>query len=208
MQQRFAANPERAELIARARRFKAGWVELAQELSACQREQRYTAWGYASFEEYFRKELRLKTMTVNKLVGSYSFLKKARPEVLERDGIENEFPSLPSIDFLRRTEEAREVGAVSEDLAAEVRRAALDDTLPIGKLARQFGEVVFPTDAEVEKRKRERRAMRLISQTLGALDDLQDSVPDWALGSARGALQALLAEEFKEPSTATAGDTQ
>ena len=87
-ERRFQNDPERAELIARTRRFKSSWIELAEALSACQKNQHYSRWGYAGFEEYYRKELHLKTSTVNKLVGTYAFLRKTAPEVFDRDGVE------------------------------------------------------------------------------------------------------------------------
>ena len=150
-ERRFQNEPERAELIARTRRFKSSWIELAEMLSACQKTQSFTRWGYAGFEEYYRKELHLKTSTVNKLVGSYAFLRKSAPEVFERDGITQEMPTIQSIDFLRRAEEAAQDGQVTADLLAEVRRAVIDEGLPLGKVSKQFKETLFPTDIDEEK---------------------------------------------------------
>src|SRR3569832_540284 len=82
-ERRFHSDPERAELIARTRRFKSSWIELAEALSTCQKGQHYTRRRKANFEEYCRMELHLTTSTGNKLVGSYAFLRKAAPEVLE-----------------------------------------------------------------------------------------------------------------------------
>ena len=52
-----ASDPERAELIARVRRFKAGWYELAEALTEQKRSERYKAWGYKDFEDYFKREV-------------------------------------------------------------------------------------------------------------------------------------------------------
>jgi len=198
-ERRFANDPERAELIARTRRFKASWIELAEALTTCQRSQRYTTWGYVSFEEYYRKELHLKTSTVNKLVGTYAFLRKAAPEVLERDGVVNELPSLQNIEFLRRAEEAAQAGEVPTDLFAEVRRAIIDENLPAGKVARQFKETLFPSDIELEQKKRRREAVRLLQKLVESLAVLEGSVPPEVLAQAQAALDRLLHAVPEEP---------
>jgi len=201
---RFAGDAERSELIARTRRFKASWIELAESLSACQRNQRYTAWGYASFEEYYRKELHLKTSTVNKLVGSYAFLRKSAPEVFERDGVTQEYPSIQSIEFLRKAEERAEEGAVTPDLLSEVRRAVLDENLSLGKVARQFKETLFPSDIELQKQKRRKEALKIAQKLIGLLDELRDSVPEELLSAVESAIERLLTAvpEESEPAHA------
>jgi hypothetical protein len=190
-ERRHAKDPERAELIARARRFKASWIELAEALASCQKSQRYTEWGYVSFEEYYRKELHLKTATVNKLVGSYAFLRRSAPEVLERDGLNEPIPSVESIDFLRRAEEVIESGQAPSDLLSEVRRAVFDDSLSLGKLNRQFKESLFPSDADLEQRKRRKELVRLVAKLVEMLEIVRDSVPDSVISEAEHALRAL-----------------
>jgi len=190
-ERRHSKDPERAELISRARRFKASWIELAESLSSCQKSQRYTEWGFVSFEEYYRKELHLKTATVNKLVGSYAFLRRTAPEVLERDGLSEPIPSIQTIEFLRRAEEAIESGQAPSDLLSEVRRAVLDDSLTLGKLNRQFKESLFPSDAEVEAKKRRKETLRLVQKLVEMLELLRDSVPDSVIAQAESALRGL-----------------
>lgn len=192
-ERRHAGDPERADLIARTRRFKASWIDLAEALSQCQKAQRYTKWGFTSFEEYYRKELHLKTSTVNKLVGSYAFLRKSAPEVLERDGISQEYPSIQSIEFLRRAEEAAEEGQVPSELLAEVRRAVIDDNLAFGKVAKQFKETLFPSDLDAEKAKRRKETLRLAQKLIEALSVLADSVPESLLEQVQQAVAKLLA---------------
>lgn len=206
-ERRHAKDPERAELIARARRFKASWIELAEALSSCQKGQRYTEWGFVSFEEYYRKELHLKTATVNKLVGSYAFLRRSAPEILERDGLGEPIPSIQTIDFLRRAEEAIESGQAPSDLLSEVRRAVFDDSLSLGKLNRQFKESLFPSDADVEQRKRRKEMLRLVQKLVEMLEMLRDTVPDTVIAEAEHALRGLadvLPKEEEEPKEAAA----
>ena len=78
-EQAHADDPERAELLRRARRFKTSWIELAEALTQSRRGGRWREWGYASFEAYAKSELHLRQETVDKLTGSYSFLQRRAP---------------------------------------------------------------------------------------------------------------------------------
>ena len=121
-----ADDPERAELLRRARRFKASWIELAEALTRAQRAKRWKEWGHESFEAYAKSELRLRHETVDKLTGSYSFLKRRAPAVLARDALEEPIPSYQAVDFLRRAEASAE--APRGTLEA-IRRRVLDDAV-------------------------------------------------------------------------------
>src|SRR5262249_32885017 len=79
-------DPERAELLRRARRFKASWIELGEALTQARRENRWRDWGHESFESYVKSELHLRPETADKLCGSFGFLQRRAPEVLRRDG--------------------------------------------------------------------------------------------------------------------------
>jgi hypothetical protein len=151
-----AADPERAELIARTRRFKSSWLELAEALVHVRRHDTWKGWGFESFEQYASRELRLRPETVDKLTGSYSFLQKRAPAILQRDGVSESIPSYQAIDFLRRAEEQE--GAPEEAVVA-IRKKVLDDGMPLPTVAREYGEVVFPI-GDAERKKRERATLR------------------------------------------------
>ena len=91
-------------MLRRARQFKASWIELAEALTESRRRGDFRRWGYDSFEDYTRRELFLRQETVDKLTGSFLFLKKRAPEVLARDGLSRTIPSYQVVDFLRRAE--------------------------------------------------------------------------------------------------------
>src|SRR6185369_6370842 len=105
-EEQHADDPERAEVLRRARRFKASWIELAEALSNVRRSGDFKRWGYESFEDYTRTELHIRQETADKLVGSFMFLKKRAPSVLSRDGLTSAIPSYQAVDFLRRAEES------------------------------------------------------------------------------------------------------
>jgi hypothetical protein len=142
----FAGDPERVDTLGKARAFKRSWIELAEALTAVRDRESYTRWGFDSFEAYCRKELSLKTATVHKLVGSYSFLRTAAPRVIERrDDPEQPVPSLKTVDFVQR---ATERGAADAATLREIRRAAFDEGAEAPLLTRRYKEVAFPVSDE------------------------------------------------------------
>jgi hypothetical protein len=143
-----ADDPERAELIARARRFKTSWIELAEALTAAKRSGSWQGWGYDSFEAYAKSELRLRQETVDKLTASYSFLQRRAPSVLGRDPLREPMPSYQAVDFLRRAEDSDDA---PRDTVEEIRRRVIDEAAPAGRLSREYGGVVFPIDEETRQ---------------------------------------------------------
>jgi hypothetical protein len=140
-----ADDPERAELLSRARRFKTSWLELAEALTQTRRGGRWKEWGYDTFEAYAKTELHLRQETVDKLTGSYTFLQRRAPAVLQRDPLREKMPSYQSVDFLRRAEAS---DGAPKDAVEEIRRRVIDDAAPAGTLSRQYGDVVFPIDED------------------------------------------------------------
>jgi hypothetical protein len=200
-----AHDPERARIIGAARRFKASWFELGELLSAVRRQDRWRQWGHGSFEDYCKKELHLRRETADKLTGSFTFLRARAPEVVDRaigtigigqvagrDGSgrfaqldDESLPSYQAVDFWRRAEEAE----APRDTVDEIRRQVLDEGASLGKLHRQFREVVFPLD---EASAREKRRAELRS-AVARLTELL------ALGRADGLVDAELSAELEEP---------
>ncbi len=146
-----AHDPQRAEMIARVRRFKASWFELGEALSEIKRSEGYKKWGHASFEDYCKKELHLKRETADKLTGSFAFLRTRAPEVLSRDGRDAPIPTYQAVDFLRRAEEESQA---PEETLTEIRRHVLDEGTPLPKISRIYREALFPVDSVEQTEKR------------------------------------------------------
>ena len=182
-----AGDPERAELLSRARRFKASWIELAEGLTEV-RKGAWKKWGYSTFEDYTKKELHLRQETVDKLTGSYLFLQRSAPEVLSRNGVGAPIPSYQSVDFLRRAEEKE--GAPVTALK-EIRQRVLDDAAPLPAITRKYQEVVFPLD-ESEKQEKDTAAIRGNAKRLRDLLEQSDAVPKRLALEVKGALDRLL----------------
>ena len=181
-----AHDPERAEMIARVRRFKASWYELGEALTDVKRNETYKTWGYGSFEDYCKKELHLKSDTADKLTGSFAFLRKRAPEVLRRDGREAPIPTYQAVDFLRRAEEESDA---SEETLVELRRHVLDEGTPLPKISRLYREAVFPLDASEQSEKR----LANLTATINRLIELL------ALARADRLVPEALSAEVEEP---------
>ena len=185
----FSGDPERAELVARARRFKASWIELGEALSTVRGSGQWKKWGHPSFDDYTRRELHLRKETADKLTGSFSFLQRTAPDVLLRDGGGAPIPSYQSVDFLRRAEEQE--GAPAETVS-EIRRRVLDDGAQLPALVRKYREVLFPLD-DAERNRRDRDALRQAARRLRELLDGTSSVKQRVATDALAALDILLA---------------
>jgi hypothetical protein len=188
-----ADDPERADLLRCARRFKASWVELAEALTRIKRSGRWKAWGFDSLEAYAKSELRLRGETVDKLTGSYSFLQRRAPAVLARDGLHESVPSYQAVDFLRRAEASESAPRAAVD---EIRRRVLDEGAPAAAVSREFRDVVFPIDDDA-RRARDVAGVKNVAGRLRELLAETKAVPrrlagevDAALGRLLGALES------------------
>ncbi len=183
-----ANDPDRAELLQRARRFKASWIELAEALTDVRRHGQWKRWGHDSFEAYAKSELHLRQETVDKLTGSFLFLQKRAPEVLRRDGIEREIPTYQAVDFLRRAEESERAPS---DAVRAVRERVLDEGAPLSAVSRQFKDVVFPV-SEGDKRARDAAAVKNVATRLRDLLAETRAVPRKVASDAADALERVL----------------
>ena len=95
---------ERFAVLTAARRFKASWVELGENLTVCREKQSFRKWGFASFDAYCRRELRIKQDTANKLTRSFAFLRDHEPDVLQQ-GDGQQLPPLDVVDLLSQARE-------------------------------------------------------------------------------------------------------
>ena len=181
-------DPERAELIARTRRFKASWLELAEALTHVRKNDTWKNWGYESFESYASRELKLRQETVDKLTGSYAFLQRRAPAVLQRDGVVDAIPSYQAVDFLRRAEEREDA---PPEAVVEIRKKVLDEGVPLPSVAREYRDVVFPIDEET-KDKRDKAALKLAATKLRDMLASTHAVSQRLAGDVTEKLDALL----------------
>jgi hypothetical protein len=194
-----AGDPERVDVLGKARAFKRSWLELAEALTRVLDKGSWESWGYKSFDAYCKKELHITPSTAAKLTGSFRFLKTSAPTVLERSRQEDDavVPDIKAVDFVAR---AAERGAADEETMREIRRVAFDEGANAPMLARRFKSVAFPV-SEAEK---ESKALGQLDSGARRLLDLI-AVPDLpiehdvlvqveeALGRLRQAIESKLA---------------
>jgi hypothetical protein len=161
-------DPERAAIIRTARLFKSSWIELAEALTRTRRSAAWKRWGFESFEQYTKLELHLRQETVDKLTGSFSFLQKRAPEILERDGLASPIPSYQAVDFLRRAEESDDA---TPDVVQEITRKVLADAAPLSAVSREYKDVIFPI-SETDRAARDAATLR------AAVTRLRDMLPE------------------------------
>jgi hypothetical protein len=183
-----ADDPERAELLARARRFKTSWLELAEALTGTRRGGRWREWGYDTFEAYAKTELHLRQETVDKLTGSYTFLQKRAPAVLQRDPLREKMPSYQAVDFLRRAEESDDA---PREAVEEIRRKVIDEAAPAGTLSRHYSDVVFPIDEDT-RMARDSAGVKNVAKRLRELLGATQAVPRKLAAEVSGTLDRLL----------------
>jgi hypothetical protein len=183
-----ADDAERAELLRRARRFKASWIELAEALTQARRGNRWKEWGYESFEAYAKTELHLRQETVDKLTGSFLFLKRRAPSVLSRDALREPIPSYEAVDFLRRAEASAEA---PREAVEEIRRRVIDEAAPAAAVSRSYRDVVFPLD-ESQRRARDAAGLRNVARRLRELLGATRVVPRPLAEEVQTALDQLL----------------
>jgi hypothetical protein len=169
-----AGDPERVELLHRARRFKASWLELAEALTNARRHNHWRRWGFETFDEYAKSELHLRPETVEKLTGSFQFLKNKAPDVLRRDGLSAPIPSYQSVDFLRRAEESED--RPKSDVMDALRKRVIDEGAQPAAVAREFKAAVFPID-EATRKGRDTAALRNVAKRLQELLGETRAVP-------------------------------
>jgi hypothetical protein len=169
-----AGDPLRADTLQKARAFKRTWLELAEALTKVQHARSWEAWGFPDFDAYCRKELHLRGSTVSKLLGSYSFLEKSAPKVIERvrqDPFDAPIPSLPAVEFVQK---ARERGAADEETLDTIQRVAFEEGADAPALAKQFKDVAFPETAR-DRREKMRAAITATARKLSTLIAEEDS---------------------------------
>jgi hypothetical protein len=171
----------RHSVLSAARRFKATWVELGKLLVQVRDEAKHEEWGFASFEAYCSKELHIRKATAEKLVRSFSFLRKHEPKALEGEDVVQKAPAFEVVEVLADAE-AR--GQLSAQEYRSIRDSIWDPERPTSELRRELTER-FPRPVpsapadEVQLRRLAAQAKRL-AQDLAACRKVPKAVAERA----------------------------
>src|SRR5260370_7530039 len=102
----------RHNLLLTGQRFKSIWFEFGALLVRARDEASYEEWGYPTFEDYCRKELRIRWQTALKLTRSYSFLSRHEPKAALSRELSRRAPRFEVVGVLGEAEERGRRSAV------------------------------------------------------------------------------------------------
>ena len=138
----------RHQVLECSRRFKSNWFELGRKLTEVAKEKSYEEWGYASFADYCRLEIRIRVSTAMKLTGAYFFLKE---EVAKEDWKPGEIPDLESV---RTLEKAKNNPSWTPELYEQLKTTALESDVSPKAISKKYRDIqnnLEPGSAESEK---------------------------------------------------------
>jgi hypothetical protein len=163
------ADPLRLDLLARARRFKRSWLEMAEALQKVRITRAYENWGYKDLYAYCAEELMLKRRTVDKLTGSYATIQQHAPQMLER---EEALPTIDAVDYFRKAVESNGPREVMDEL----HEAVFEEAQPVTSLRRKFNPVLFvksEDETQLATLERLNSAVKRLVDTLPKVDGLR-----------------------------------
>ena len=157
-------NSHRKQLIDAARAFKSNWITFGEYLTKIASEKLYLEWGYQSFEEYCKLEIRIKKNTAIKLTNAYFFVTQSEPSISENFEAKG-VPELDVVSFLHKVKQDDNcTPEIFEDLKAE----AFENGQSGPTLARHFKQMTAPKGNDLKKQNQE--------QTLALLKRLQQKL--------------------------------
>lgn len=197
MLERSGDDPQRLELVQRAQKFKRSWVELAESLIQLRKNHAYRQWGYGDLHEYCNKELSIRAATVDKLLLSFTTVQHHAPEVLARDGVAREIPSLDAVDYFSRAignEEKpgpfRRLDA-PDQMLEQLRSAVFDEGQNVRELTKRFNPVLRPKPEAPDPQDAVKRA-RSTAQKLVQLLPEVSGLTEARVARVQAAIESLL----------------
>jgi hypothetical protein len=197
MLERTGDDPLRLDCVQRAQRFKRSWVDLADALTKLRHSRAYEAWGYSDLQEYCSNELAIRSATVDKLLLSFATVQRHAPDVLARDGVARDIPSIDAVDFFSRALGSddkpgplRRLDAPNETIE-ELRSAVFDQGSNVRELRERFQPVLRPQAEPSEAQEPARKARAAAAKLCELLPELS-GVTDARIGRTLAALEALM----------------
>ena len=164
-------DPDRQNVLEKARLFKAGWVELAEALSRTAKNRDFETWGYKTLEAYCLKELHIRKNTVTKLIGNYHFLKRKEPQLLEK----KELTRLPDINAVNALAKASDTD-IDEETYSRLKEGAVNRGFSAATIAKKMKETKEPT--QEEKTGMLKKRIKTLAHSIRLLIAEEGAVPD------------------------------
>ena len=173
LMQQLSPESERYQVLATAKQFKSSWVELGEWLARISNKQQFSEWGFASFEDYCTKEIRIRRQTAEKLLLAFRFLERKEPGLLERkEG--RPLPDYRSVDLLRQADEEQHFSMAEY---GELRQAVIEDERSHPAITKQFRDITHRHQPEKRMVHQYRNALMAARRLATSLQDVPD-IPD------------------------------
>ncbi|NQU64926.1 MAG: hypothetical protein HQ517_11700, partial [SAR324 cluster bacterium] len=130
-------NSHRKRLIDAARAFKSNWVMFGEYLTKIASEKLYLDWGYQSFEDYCKLEIRIKKNTAMKLTNAYFFVTQSEPSISENF----ESKGVPELDVVSFLHKAKQNENCTPEIFNDLKEAAIEKGQSGPMLARRFRQM-------------------------------------------------------------------
>jgi len=138
----------RMQLVQSARLFKSNWVDLGEFLTKVANEKLYEPWGYKSFEDYCRLEIKIKKVTAIKLTNAFFFVSQEGKDFFQ--GHDNE--GLPDLDAVCVLQRAKEENSISPEKYQALKEAALEQGQSGQTLGRKYKQMITPEEADTAEK--------------------------------------------------------
>jgi hypothetical protein len=197
MLERTGDDPERLDIVQRAQRFKRSWVDLAEALVRLRKSRTYEAWGYGDLHDYCNKELAIRGATVDKLLLSFATVERHAPEVLARDGVARDIPSIDAVDFFSRALGSEEKPGpfrrldAPDDMVEQLRNAVFEEGQGVRELRERFNPVLHPKSEADESQDLVRKARAAATRLCELLPEVE-GLTSARVGRTIAALEAVL----------------
>ncbi len=168
----------RFHVLDAVKRFKGNWLELGRFVSVVEKQGTFRDWGFATFDSYCTRELKLKRPTVVKLLNSFRFLKREEPDFLSsalKAGEKAELPDYESVNILRQ---ARAKKAIAGEDYSRLRSAVFEEEVPAREVGRQYrGLLQSARQAALDPEEAFRRQREAsLKRILGSLRTIKNTV--------------------------------
>jgi len=168
----------REKTLEAAKQHKLSWVQLGQYLYTVYKDKHYKNWGYLSFETYCGKELRIKQTTASKLLKSYYFLEKSKPDLIKLSSDQNtskQAPNFESVNMFRLAQNNKKL--TSQDVR-EIEKAVFEQEKEPKEVRAQMKKLLSERDdrnpKEIKQERRNSTIKRLISTLANAEKELKN----------------------------------
>ncbi|MFH2132964.1 MAG: hypothetical protein ABIK68_21475 [bacterium] len=157
-------NSQRKQLIDAAHAFKSNWVTFGEYLTQVASEKLYLQWGYRSFEEYCKIEIRIKKFTAIKLTNAYFFVTQDEPSI----GENFEIKGVPELDVVSFLHKAKQDDHCTPEIFEDLKEAAFEKGQSGPTLARRYRQMTAPVGSEAK--------IQVLEQSLLLVKRLQQKI--------------------------------